>query len=126
MFNSIFKRVPRNKRQNTPWIPLKSLEDLETIKEQSKSETLLIFKHSTRCGISRMVKQRFEGLFGEAISNMKVYYLDVLNYRDISNAVGRVFEIEHQSPQLLIIKNEVAILSLSHHDIITTPIKKYI
>jgi len=126
MFNSIFKRNPRNKRQNIHWIPLKSLEDLEAIKEQSKLETLLIFKHSTRCGISRMVKQRFEGLFGEAISNMKAYYLDVLNYRDISNEVGRIFEIEHQSPQLLIIKNEVAILSLSHHDIITTPIKKYI
>ena len=44
------------------WIPLRTVEQLNTIKQQSKKESILIFKHSTRCGISSMVIKRFEAL----------------------------------------------------------------
>ena len=88
------------------WIPFNSLDQMKTIKELSKSETILIFKHSTRCGISKIVKKRFEKLFDNSMSTIKVYYLDLLNYRDISNEVGLSFNVQHQSPQLLIIRNK--------------------
>ena len=126
IFNSIFKKVSESAPNNVHWVPLNTLEQLDAIKEQSKSEVILIFKHSTRCGISRMVKQRFEGSFDESMSSIKVYYLDLLNFRDLSDEVERVFQISHQSPQLLIIKNQVAILNASHHDITTVTIKKYL
>ncbi len=106
-------------KSNISWIPLNSLDQIASIKEQSKSETILIFKHSTRCGISRMVIRQFEKSFTEDMKDLKVYYLDLLNYREISNEVGYTFQVLHQSPQLLVIKNEEAVASASHYDITT-------
>ncbi len=99
------------------WIPLTSLEQIEEIKTQSKSESILIFKHSTRCGISSMVIKRFEALFKEEHQELKVYYLDLLNYRNVSDEVGYTFQVMHQSPQLLAIKNGVSIWNASHYEI---------
>ena len=108
------------------WLPLNSLEQLEKIKEASKTEAVLIFKHSTRCGISSMVIKRFEALFTEEHQNLKVYYLDLLNYRNISDEVGYTFQVMHQSPQLIIVKNGVSIQNSSHYDITLTDLSRFI
>ena len=127
LFNKILgSKVKEEKETNVNWIPLNSLEQIKTIKELSKSETILVFKHSTRCGISSMVIKRFENLFDSSMNNIKVYYLDLLNFRAISDEVGYSFQAEHQSPQLLIIRNEVAVLNVSHYDISTVNIQKYL
>ena len=63
------------------WTPLISVEEINTIKEISKNQSILIFKHSTRCGISRMIIKQFESLFNEENKQLKVYYLDLLNFR---------------------------------------------
>ena len=127
LFNKILGgKVKEEKETNINWIPLNSLEQIKTIKELSKSETILVFKHSTRCGISSMVIKRFENLFDSSMNNIKVYYLDLLNFRAISDEVGYSFQAQHQSPQLLIIRNEVAVLNVSHYDITTVNIQKYL
>tara|TARA_B110000093_G_scaffold119512_1_gene127978 strand:+ start:769 stop:1164 length:396 start_codon:yes stop_codon:yes gene_type:complete len=127
LFNKILgDKVKEEKETNINWIPLNSLEQIKTIKELSKSETILVFKHSTRCGISSMVIKRFENLFDSSMNNIKVYYLDLLNFRAISDEVGYSFQVQHQSPQLLIIRNEVAVLNVSHYDITTVNIQKYL
>jgi len=121
LFNKILgSKVKEEKETNVNWIPLNSLEQIKTIKELSKSETILVFKHSTRCGISGMVIKRFENLFDSSMNNIKIYYLDLLNFRAISDEVGYSFQAQHQSPQLLIIRNEVAVLNVSHYDIATS------
>jgi len=127
LFNKILgSKVKEEKETNVNWIPLNSLEQIKTIKELSKSETILVFKHSTRCGISGMVIKRFENLFDSSMNNIKIYYLDLLNFRAISDEVGYSFQAQHQSPQLLIIRNEVAVLNVSHYDITTVNIQKYL
>ena len=108
------------------WIPLSSLSQLEEIKEQSKTESIGIFKHSTRCGISRGVVRQFENSFDEELSTLKVYYLDLLNFREISNGVGIQFQVLHQSPQLLMIKNEHTVAHAAHYDIMSIDLKKYV
>ncbi len=128
IFNNLFgngERVKEEKESNVHWIPLNSMEQLEKIKKQSETETILIFKHSTRCGISRMVIKQFENLFDEELQNLKVYYLDLLNYRELSNEVGYMFQVMHQSPQLLVIKNGQTTAHSSHYDITQMDIKKY-
>lgn len=45
------------------------------------------------------------------------YYLDLLSYRAISNQLADMYGIEHQSPQVLLIKNEKCIYSASHNAI---------
>lgn len=120
----------RKKKEIAPsflnWIPLTSLEQLEEIKKQSVTEAVLIFKHSTRCGISSMVIKQFEKLFTEEHQNLKVYYLDLLNYRNISDEVGYTFQVMHQSPQLLAIKNEVSVFDASHYDITQTNLTRFV
>jgi bacillithiol system protein YtxJ len=99
-----------------PWIDLNSLDQLKEIEEKSKIKTQVIFKHSTRCGISRMVMNQFVDAYDSDL-NLDLYYLDLLNYRDVSNEVGYKFQVMHESPQLLVIKNGVTVAHASHSGI---------
>ena len=95
------------------WTPLVSVEEIDTIKEISKNQSVLIFKHSTGCGISRMVIKQFESLFNEENKQLKVYYLDLLNFREVSSKLSEDFQVIHESPQLLVIKMKfLSIMSL--------------
>jgi len=132
---SIFNKIFGSKEDDTSkvqkvsylkWIPLTSIDQLEEIKEISKAEAVLIFKHSTRCGISSMVIKQFEKLFTEEHQNLKVYYLDLLNYRNISDEVGYTFQVMHQSPQLIAVKNGVSVENASHYDITNINLSRFI
>lgn len=128
IFNSIFgnKTVKEEKQESfINWIPLTSIEQLKEIKKQSKNEAVAIFKHSTRCGISSMVIKRFVSSFDEELKDFKVYYLDLLSYRDLSSEVGYEFQVLHQSPQLLVIKNGVAVAHASHYNIAQIDLKNF-
>lgn len=96
-----------------PWQPLSDVSQLDVIAEKSKGKTQLIFKHSTRCGISSMVMKQFVSAY-DIDNNADLYYLDLLSYRDVSNEVGYKFQVMHQSPQLLVIKNGVVVAHASH------------
>ena len=108
------------------WTPLVSVEEINTIKEISKNQSVLIFKHSTCCGISRMVIKQFESLFNEENKQLKVYYLDLLNFREVSSKLSEVFQVIHQSPQLLVIKNGISVYDESHYEITKVNLSKYI
>ena len=108
------------------WTPLISVEEINTIIEISKIHPILIFKHSTSCGISRMVMKQFESLFNEENKHLKVYYLDLLNFREVSSKLSEVFQVIHQSPQLLVIKNGISVYDKSHYEITGVNLSKYI
>uniref|UniRef100_UPI0040486D4F bacillithiol system redox-active protein YtxJ n=1 Tax=Polaribacter sp. TaxID=1920175 RepID=UPI0040486D4F len=120
-FKNIFKNTKENTTQTSStinWIPLESLEQLEEIESFSIDNTVLVFKHSTRCGVSSMVKRQFEKSLDENTRQMKLYYLDLISYREISNEIASRFNIRHQSPQLLLLKNGKVIDHASHHSIL--------
>ncbi|MFM6953950.1 MAG: bacillithiol system redox-active protein YtxJ [Sphingobacteriaceae bacterium] len=97
------------------WQDLTSLDKLNEIKNRSGYS--IIFKHSTRCSISLMAKKKVE-LEGDAIpADIPAYYLDLLNYREISNAIAEVFQVPHQSPQLLLIHNGECVFEATHGEI---------
>jgi len=100
-----------------PWNKLDSVAQLEVISEESKTVPVAIFKHSTSCGISRMVLRNFERGYDLEPDQMKLYFLDLLAYRDVSNEVGYKFQVQHQSPQLIVVKNGTAVANASHHSI---------
>ncbi|NND89079.1 MAG: bacillithiol system redox-active protein YtxJ, partial [Flavobacteriaceae bacterium] len=87
------------------WHSLTTVDQLDTIVEESKSLPVAIFKHSTRCGISRMVLRSFEKQFDLDDSQMKMYFLDLIANREVSNEVAAKFDVIHQSPQLIVIQN---------------------
>ena len=45
------------------WNELTELEQLEALINQSEEQPVLIFKHSTRCSISRFALKQFENEF---------------------------------------------------------------
>jgi len=99
-----------------PWVFLNSIPQLDDIKEVSQTKTVLIFKHSTRCGVSSMALKDFEKQF-QPSENMVIYFLDLLAHRDISDAIATQFRVQHQSPQLLVIENGVCAKHASHYQI---------
>ncbi|TZF85970.1 bacillithiol system redox-active protein YtxJ (plasmid) [Pedobacter sp. BS3] len=97
------------------WIQLTSPQQLADIKNSAGYS--IIFKHSNRCSISLMAKKKFELDWDALPDDTALYFLDVLNHRDISNAVAEQFQVHHESPQLLLIKNGECIYETSHGEI---------
>ncbi len=113
--NKLFGRSKEVKEEKVlPWIPLNDIQQLKHIVEKSKTKTQVIFKHSTRCGISRMVINQFVDGYNLTEKDLDLYYLDLLSFRDVSSEVGYKFQVVHQSPQLLVIKNGVVVAHDSH------------
>lgn len=110
------------------WLFLTSEKQLEEINQMSFKPNILgvlVFKHSTRCSISVMALNRLERNWKCSIENLPAYYLDLLNNRQLSLKIADLYTIEHESPQVLVIKNGKCIFSASHSninvdDIITT------
>ena len=97
------------------WTLLETTDQLTQIKQQPGYS--LIFKHSTRCSISMMAKRRFELDWESLPADMPLYFLDLIRYREISNQVAQQFQVHHESPQLLLIKDGECILDQSHGQI---------
>ncbi len=97
------------------WISLESAEQVNEIKQQHGYS--IIFKHSIRCSISLMAKRRLEMDKDHLPDELKLYFLDLIKYRDVSQQIAQDFQVHHESPQLLVIKNGECILDQSHGDI---------
>ena len=82
----------------------------------SFSEKVLVFKHSTKCSISTMSKNRLESI-GENSRIKKCYLLDLIKYRSISSKIESDFRVKHESPQILIVENGECIYNASHNEI---------
>lgn len=97
------------------WIELKHLDQLSELKSKSFTQAQVIFKHSSRCSISSMIKNRLERAASpDAIS---FHFLDLIAHRTISNQVAEDFFVEHESPQVLVIRNGECVYDESHNAI---------
>ena len=100
------------------WHTLNSVNQLNQIDQDSQNTPVMLLKHSTRCSISSAALSRLERNWQDS-DNQKLqpYYLDLLQHRDISNAIATHYGIEHQSPQVLVIKGGKCVYSATHFDI---------
>ena len=103
------------------WIALTKEHQLENV-----SKTAVLFKHSTRCGISSSVLKRFEKQVQMFDGAVDFYYLDLLNYRNISGSIAEKFQVLHQSPQVVVLKNGQLVAHASHYDILEIDIKQFV
>lgn len=118
MFSNIFGSTKNQDDANGKinWIPLQDLGQLNEIMTLSNERPVVIFKHSTRCSVSRMALKQFENEF-DLSDTLDAYFLDLLEHRDISNEIASRFGVHHQSPQLLLIKEGKSVYDVSHSDI---------
>lgn len=98
-----------------PWKTLHQLEDIDGIVRASAFRPQVIFKHSTRCSISSIAKRRIEQ--APTPEGIDFHYLDVIANRNISNQIGALFEVWHESPQVLLIVEGECIYDESHSGI---------
>jgi len=97
------------------WNEITQDKTIEDIINCSAQKHQLIFKHSTRCSISSMAKNRLER--SEAPSLVEFYYLDLIKFRSISKQIEERFHVKHESPQVLLIRNGECIYEESHNGI---------
>jgi len=122
LFNSLFGNSSESDNKDTNqnslnWNALTQITQLDAIVEESAEKPVVIFKHSTRCSISRMALKNFEREYNLEDSEVAPYFLDLLEHRDISNEIAQKFQVIHQSPQLLLIKNGKSVYNVSHSEI---------
>ncbi len=97
------------------WKSINTIQDLEEAKAASNHRPVVIFKHSTRCSISNMVLNRMERSWNQAeMEGIEACFLDLIQNRQLSQAVAQEFQVHHESPQLLLIKDEKCIYHTSH------------
>jgi len=109
------------------WTELNSKQQIEEIRTESNSQPVLIFKHSTRCAVSSTVLSRLERNWkAEEVAPIKMYYLDLLSHRNVSQDVAESFDVEHESPQVLILKDGNPVYVRSHLAIAYDEIKQFL
>lgn len=119
LFGKIFGDKKEENDSSLPlWKLIESESDLKKAIETSENKTVAIFKHSTRCFISKTVLKNFEAELRDKENNdAEFYFLDLIAYRAISNKIAEDFNVRHESPQLIVLENGSVKNSASHQDI---------
>lgn len=99
------------------WYHLRTRSDWEGAWKESYNKPILIFKHSTRCGISHMALEKLESQWHEHPLSLRAYFLDLIKHRDISNAIAKDVGVLHQSPQILLLYEGKSVFTTSHNAI---------
>lgn len=130
LLDKIFKSerdIAKEEIEKVPWKELSSLETLEKLEEDSSQKTVVVYKHSTRCGVSRVVLRNLEAEYDLPKSApVDLYFLDLISHREVSNKIAEKFGVRHESPQLIIIKNGKAVYDASHQSVSAESIKKHV
>ncbi len=116
ILNSLFGNQERTSSSGFPWTALTSTGQLIEAIEASHNEPVVVFKHSTRCSISRFALKQFEQEY-RSDAAAALYYLDLLEYRDVSNAIAETLGVQHQSPQVIVLRDGTAVYHSSHENI---------
>ncbi len=107
------------------WRTLTDLGQLNEIIDLSTEKPVIIFKHSTRCSISRMVLKQFENEF-DLQDKVIPYFLDLLEFRNVSNEIASRFGVMHQSPQIILVKDGKAVYNASHESIDISKLAQFV
>ena len=94
------------------WKILTTEEQLSEVFEQSHAKPQVIFKHSTRCSVSSVIKTRLEK--SSVPADIDFHYLDLIAHRCLSNKIAKELDVHHESPQVLLIQNGKCIFDESH------------
>ena len=95
---------------------------LEQASEHSTQEPVVLFKHSTRCGISRRARRQIEAL--TEANDPPVYEVVVQEARPLSNTIAESLGIKHQSPQVIILHQRQPIFDASHGSVTATAVRE--
>jgi bacillithiol system protein YtxJ len=111
---------------NAKWKTLNSIDQLQEVIQNSEVKPVVLFKHSTRCSISSMAMNRLENLETAFYEKADFYYLDLIAYRDVSNAIASKLDVHHESPQVIFVKKGECIYDASHMEISPKELNEFV
>lgn len=100
-----------------PWTELTTEIQLDSAIQHAKEKPVLFFKHSTRCSISAMALSRFEAKWSSGNDRCTVYFLDLIAHRNLSQQIAEKCKVIHQSPQVIVLRDDQVIYTASHGEI---------
>ncbi len=106
------------------WKSLNDISQLDQIEKESFEKPVVIFKHSISCGLSAMTRYQLERDWDFESEDLSFYYLDLINYRAVSNEIAERYGVIHQSPQIIILKDGKVDYNTSHHKISVSDLKQ--
>jgi bacillithiol system protein YtxJ len=106
------------------WKDLKTSGELQTLIQKSPDTPAAIFKYSTRCRASSIVRKRLEEGWDFENGEIDIYFLDLIAHQDLSDEVAKTFGVRHESPQILVINDGQSIFDTSHGGVSVKAIKK--
>lgn len=124
--DKLFRTDSDESKEESKFYTLDSMVQLDEIDTISETKLVVIFKHSTRCSISRFALKQFESEFNDFEDKIDWYLLDLLNHRDISNEIAFRYDVQHQSPQIIVIKKGKAVYHNSHDGIDANDLKQFV
>jgi len=93
------------------WNTIENEESLRSLVDSSGEKPLFILKHSYRCALSTMAKNRIEK---NEDPRFQYHLIDVVKDREVSNVLAELFSVRHESPQAFLVKDSKLIEVKSH------------
>ena len=89
---------------------------------RSHQEPVLIYKHSTLCELCTAAKGELHQL--TASEDPVVYEVVVQTARPLSNTIERTLGIRHESPQIILLKDELPVFHASHRGVTAAAVRQ--
>jgi bacillithiol system protein YtxJ len=87
-----------------------------SMKEKTLPATCLVFKHSTTCGVSATAAKEVRAME----TDLPIYWINVREQRDLSNWVAETYDVTHESPQLILIRDGEPEKVWNHYEVSRT------
>ncbi len=97
------------------WFQISSTQEADGVINASNEKTQVIFKHSGSCGVSFFAKRNLDSIDIEKLESANLYIVDVIKDRNVAYYLADRFSVRHESPQVLVIKDEKVIWHGSHN-----------
>jgi bacillithiol system protein YtxJ len=107
------------------WILLTTKEQLQQSLQHSHDRVQVYFKHSTRCIISKMVLKNFEEQWSDLPDNVDLLFIDLLQFRELSNSLAEQLHVKHESPQVIVVRDGKTVYHASHDSIHTQDVAQH-
>lgn len=106
-----------NAEEHEMWNEISGLEDIKNILQDSEDKPQLIYKHSHRCSVCFLAKEELENVAEKLNEIADLYMVNVVQQRDVSNAIASELDIRHESPQVLLLQDGEVSWAGSHWQI---------
>lgn len=98
-----------------------SIEQWQQVLATSNEQPIVVLKHSTTCPISAAAYSEFT-----AVDFEHAYLVKVIESRDVSNEIAANLDVQHASPQAIVIKDGKASWQATHHAVTAKAIEEAI